>query len=364
MAKKEYEIDALMAPNRFGIKDGSFFKWYDAPEKVIEPNGAIDFSKMPNIREINKETFYRESGLESVNLGNIAKIGSMAFASTSIENVHIPKYVSKIDGYAFANCKELDKVIIGSQKEPNIFQKLLKKEVVEEFNYETSLEQIPYECFAGSDISEIIIGKGVKKIDPCAFLGCNKLQHVICDAELKPELNAALKNAGIEKTVLVATTPVEYEANIKLINDMNTSTANIMRISDKHNKEHVWTVPKLIDEGYAKIENGQFAMIKNLPGNNNSVFIQTKLEDAKYQFDSFSNNAFVNQDSISRIDIDQHVFISPDAFKGCINLDHLNIDRLSKDYTDLCLNMAHKENNHESEIQRIKTNTADSELSA
>lgn len=141
------------------------------------------------ITEIGSHDFYLCSGLEKVVFrGDIVKIGESAFQGcnlkdftlpdtlelignsafencTELNSISIPNNVTKIENYVFADCRNLEKVVLG-----------------------TGTEEIGYHAFYNcSSLETIIIPSSVQMIDDYIFENCLALNSIYCEASTKPE---------------------------------------------------------------------------------------------------------------------------------------------------------------------------------
>lgn len=72
-----------------------------------------------SVTEIGQAVFRNCSGLKSVDLpDNLELIGKYAFMDTGLEEVYLPKKVKTINTWAYANCKQLKKVIVTADSVP------------------------------------------------------------------------------------------------------------------------------------------------------------------------------------------------------------------------------------------------------
>lgn len=139
------------------------FDNFRAVEEVVLPEGLVsignsafwDAEKLKSIRfpstlkKIGNWTF-DGSGLESVSLKNVEKIGCEAFVGTNITNVTIPASCKSIRRYAFWACRKLKQVRI-----------------------ENGIQSISKGMFAVTGLESVSIPPSVTEIGESAFWGAS-----------------------------------------------------------------------------------------------------------------------------------------------------------------------------------------------
>lgn len=147
-----------------------------------------------------------------------------AVVNEDIQSVFIPA-AEKIGGWAFANCKNLDKVTISEGVKEICSGAFLRCENLTEITIPNSVTVIGSMAFSECGIGEITIPDGVKTIRSGAFCGCKNLtgltfsegvevigSQAFCDCEKLTELALpdsvkeigldAFRNCGIKSVIL------------------------------------------------------------------------------------------------------------------------------------------------------------------
>ena len=158
---REWYMKAKKVVFKKGITSiGSFtFDNFRKVEDVVLPEGLRSigcsaFWDTSNLKQIQFPSTLKKigkwafdgSGLKSVSLRNVEKIGSEAFSSTNLKSLTIPSGCTDIKSYAFDSCTMLKRVIL-----------------------ENGIKTIPAGMFLRSGVESITIPPSVTKIGSSAF---------------------------------------------------------------------------------------------------------------------------------------------------------------------------------------------------
>ncbi len=113
----------------------------------------------------------------------VTEVGRSSFKMKNITSVTIPETVTKIDNYAFAFSRELEKAVIpDSVKEigTNAFAGCIK---LKEVTLPKKLEKLGAFAFDATAIEKITIPKKVKKIEDYTFAECGSLKEVVFNSK-------------------------------------------------------------------------------------------------------------------------------------------------------------------------------------
>ena len=335
------EGDACIGKNYSGQQLNTYYKTSIRLNSTNNPD--------MNIGIIGNEAFKNEKHIADIDLSGVRGIRSSSFANSGIETIHFPSSVCDIGDHACANCSELKDVFIGNEvqepeKKKGFFQKIFNKESTEfdpnahVFRMQTSLEHIPCGCFENcNNLETIVIGKGVKTIDPTAFHGCHNLRHiVVCDganADLFEQVKTAAIQSENYNNIYISNTPAAYSQNIDMIKfeKQQQESVNVQKeesftyIPESVQREkpkfaygQIFTTKALVDNGYAIInDRKELMMIKTLPNIDAKIIIDSHDSDSRYKIKGFANDAFKYQSGIKEvIMMDPIDTIGDNAFLG------------------------------------------------
>lgn len=134
-----------------------------------------------SITAINDGAFCRQYHLKEINIPKgVKSIGTYAFLNcVSLKEITLPESVKKIGVSAFEGCAKLEKINLENVEriERNAFDhcESLKGDIV----ISDCTTKIGSTAFAWTAISSVVIGKGIKSIEPSAFRSCHNLKNVV-----------------------------------------------------------------------------------------------------------------------------------------------------------------------------------------
>lgn len=231
-------------------EDGSYYTVtgigsYEGGDVVI----PAEYKGVP-IKEIGRWAFRDKKGITSVTIpDSVTAIGESAFKGTAIVGISLPDGLTRLDGYAFADCAKLASIVLPDSLEAvgaNLFngcegltavilpKKLTEipermceqctalKEItlpdsarsigesaffhcsaLERVTLPRSLEVIGANAFYGAGISEIELPEGLKEIGNYAFTG-SKLKSLTLPESLEKLTQCAFSETDIESLVIPA----------------------------------------------------------------------------------------------------------------------------------------------------------------
>jgi len=163
----DYEGD-IVIPN--GIKNGTDefadqYKVVGIDDLAFQNNTKVKSVKLGvSIETISPYAFMGCDNLETViiPLGNLRKIGELAFACSGIKKINIPSSVISIGPAAFSQCRRLESVSLP-----------------------TSIKSIALGAFCMCEsLREIIIPEGVTRILEQTFQGCKMMERLVLPSKL------------------------------------------------------------------------------------------------------------------------------------------------------------------------------------
>ena len=137
----------------------------------------------PNVSTICDNAFFSCKNLHHANLENVIRIGESAFKASYLDTINLSK-VQIISDFAFANCKQLKKIIF-------------PKEYVEigdfAFSKDTSIVDITISngCIGSgafsdcSSLSKVILQDSINEIKTAAFIDCGCLSNIVLPNHLQ-----------------------------------------------------------------------------------------------------------------------------------------------------------------------------------
>lgn len=131
------------------------------------------------VTEIDDWAFFNSS-IESITINDgVTRIGEYVFSRSRLESVVVPDSVTEIGTYAFST-SILKEVTLGSglTEIGRIFNQCGIKEIVIPNNVTAIRGDAFEECYY---LKKVVLGEGVKTIEPGAFYGCAKLEEFYGD---------------------------------------------------------------------------------------------------------------------------------------------------------------------------------------
>ena len=147
---------------------------------------------------------------------DVKEIGKSSFKMAKVKSVKIPEGVTKIDNYAFAFSRSLEKITIpDSVKEigTNAFSGCVK---LKKIKLPKKLEYIGMFSFDATAIKKIDIPKTVKKIDEYAFAECLSLKEVTINSK-----NTEIAKTAFNRSIHVVITAPKKSKAIKTAKSEN-----------------------------------------------------------------------------------------------------------------------------------------------
>ncbi len=131
-----------------------------------------------SLKSIGKQAFSCCSNLKEVDFGEgVEYIGEQAFDFTGLVSISLPDSVICVDNSAFSSNLSLKELDLGNSVEIigiNAFVGLN----VEVLELPDSVTEIGNGAFAGSKIKKLVIGDGLKRIEPRTFSDCSALKEI------------------------------------------------------------------------------------------------------------------------------------------------------------------------------------------
>lgn len=139
------------------------------PESLFEYDGAlVSVELSPFVEVLGDNCFYNCNKLETINLGNILKLGRYAFGyCSSINNLDISK-VTEIPNRCFYGDKKLENIKTG--KLISIGNSGFSETAISKFNFNDGLISIKEDAFRASKIEEAILPDSLTELGAFAFL--------------------------------------------------------------------------------------------------------------------------------------------------------------------------------------------------
>lgn len=173
----------------------------------------------------------------------------------------------------------------------------------------TGIKTIGRECFAGTDVEEVILPEGIKRIEPCAFANCTELKKINFPKTLNVIKDRVFLNCHLLTKVILPETLAElgdyafYDTGIKqLILPKRVASTGISVFGSI--KIETIDIPK------------DFTLGKSM------FFICQNLRTVKFEADKVTvpERCFYYCTSLTEIDISKALFIKDSAFLKCHSL--------------------------------------------
>ena len=108
----------------------------------------------------------------------VTEIGAVAFENAAVTEVLLPKSLTQIGTSAFAGCTALKHITIPSDCLTLYSHAAFYGSGLESVTFAEGVSYIPETCFAGTQLTEVILPSTVKTIAWQAFSGCENLKKV------------------------------------------------------------------------------------------------------------------------------------------------------------------------------------------
>ncbi|MCR5103208.1 MAG: leucine-rich repeat domain-containing protein [Eubacterium sp.] len=158
-----------------------------------------------SVVEIGDYAFAECRNLNSVSIGTgLEKMGQLCFSRSGIEEIVLPKKLTEAGAGICYQCKSLKKVTVGTGLIELPYASFQSCTALESISLPETLIAINPQCFWGcSSLKEISIPKNVEYIGKVAFKNCVSLTKIILPEKLEEIGNDAfMTNADSEKIVL------------------------------------------------------------------------------------------------------------------------------------------------------------------
>lgn len=165
--------------------DGQGVMTFDGPVTKIGYNSFYEVSNIESmvlpssVLEIDDRAFFYSS-LESITINDgVTRIGDYVFSRSRLGSIVVPDSVTEIGTFAFST-NILSEVTLGSglTEIGRIFHQCGIKEIVIPDSVTAIKEQAFEECYY---LKKVVLGKGVKTVEPTAFFGCDQLEEFYGD---------------------------------------------------------------------------------------------------------------------------------------------------------------------------------------
>lgn len=158
-----------------------------------------------SVVEIGDYAFAECRNLSSVSIGTgLEKMGQLCFSRSGIEEIVLPKKLTEAGAGICYQCQSLKKVTVGTGLVELPYASFQSCTALESISLPETLVAINPQCFWGcSSLKEISIPKNVEYIGRIAFKNCVSLTKIILPEKLEViENDAFMTNADSEKIVL------------------------------------------------------------------------------------------------------------------------------------------------------------------
>jgi hypothetical protein len=146
----------------------------------------------------------------------VTTVGRSSFKMAKIKSVTVPDTVTKIDDYAFAFSRELEKVVLPDSVKSigtNAFAGCIK---LKEIKLPKKLKTLGMYSFDASGLREITIPKSVKKVDEYAFAECKYLKSAKFNSA-----DTKIADTAFNRSIDVIITAPKNSKAIKFAKDKN-----------------------------------------------------------------------------------------------------------------------------------------------
>ncbi len=173
------------------------------------------------LEEIGYHAFSR-CGLKELHLPSTLKVlGQAAFEGNSFETVEIPAALTYIGSIPFHECASLREIKVSGKSSAvcdidGVLFSADKKMLIQyppargrEYKVSDGTEEIGYGAFGDSGVTKIVFPQSLKKIDNCAFFGCESMETPVLPDQLEEIGDLAF--GSINFTSDLETRPVREE---------------------------------------------------------------------------------------------------------------------------------------------------------
>lgn len=322
--------------SNFVFRTEDSIKYYNKNRESISPHyvsNPINENNPTGKRKINMLDVAQKkrNSLTSITITDTDIIDEFAFAECeNLEEVIIGKGVKSISRGAFAFCPKLQRVVLPKQLEFIGSDAFRECTSLTDIEINSDLRRIGDRAFYNCEsLLQVNMNKSVKEIGEEAFVGCENLLHVTMPKDLKKIGDCAFKDCtkllsisipdGVEtigesafENCCSAPNYTEIPVAVKNTNDNNTKkdivedTKNVLEdVSDtqKNNKTSIeWKKIKLTD----------FPVIVNIP--------ESVKEIKKNAFSGCKNIVYVHMDENCKLE-----HIPENTFSGCEKMELLDL---------------------------------------
>jgi len=316
------------------------------PNNITSINSG-SFEYYQSLKQVQIETGSNAGEISAQSITGLTTIGYGAFNFCSaLEEINIPKTVTKMSGAVFANCTALDKVIIESvdkwsqisftdavsnpvyfskkltDKEGNTITSIALSNSITSIKYNTfrnntalisisipnSVNTIERYAFNGcSNLLNLTIPSGVTTIEEYAFSGCKKIQDLTIPSNVETLGNYSFSSCGGLQNLI-------FEGSVDIgVGAFSSCGLNSLEISS--------TVGRIDSSAFASCSNLKDVSIKGGVLSNN-VFADTPIENLFIDTEIVPANNFENRTALKTVTIGENVeSVSALAFTGCSGLE-------------------------------------------
>ncbi len=270
----------------------------------------------------------KRNTLTTITVENTDIIGEYAFAECeNLQEVIIGKGVKSIERGAFAFCPNLKRVIFPKELESIGNDAFKECTSLEEVEIVSNLTRIGDRAFSDcSSLRQVTMKKNVGSIGDEAFLGCEALLAVSMPRQLKSIGKSAFKDCSklISISIPEGTEVIGEGAFENCCSEQNyTEIPKMVQGSDKIEWHRVdlpnWDVVVMIPDSVKQIGKSAFKNCKNI------VYVHMGDE---YQLENIEEETFAGCERLQAIDIPQNVkAIKDSAFSGCKSLTDITLPK-------------------------------------
>ena len=180
-------------------------------------NCKVSEIKIPNsCLEIGNSAFALCSELTAIDLGNISKLGAMAFLQcTALQYVNLPDSLTEIQELSFAYCENLTTVTIGAHVTIIGQQAFLNCSSLQQINFPEELISIGENAFQNcTSLLNLTIPEATQYIGNQAFRNCTGLESIVFNAPNCADFmegNGIFESAGQNSVGIVVTIGKEVD---------------------------------------------------------------------------------------------------------------------------------------------------------
>ena len=193
-------------------------------DSVFENNQIIQKIEAPNLKKINNKAFYNCSNLNIVkaplleyigdssfygtnlvnfDFSNVLEIGKNAFEKAKLDEVVLPKTLTKVGKYAFANNLYLVKANIGSNMtkiKDGMFENCIN---LKDVKFSNTINKFGIAVFKNcKKLNQVELPEHLKVIETNSFWGCESLKKVIFNDEIEVINDYAFGDTKVSSIIL------------------------------------------------------------------------------------------------------------------------------------------------------------------